>query len=101
MIEERLASLEARVAALEGKNNDPRGFAEFWKNWKRKDAKAVAQKAWSKLSPTEQKAAIKDVSNGRYKDTQRQYIPLPATYLNGRRWEDEVATTGYQGMAEI
>jgi len=28
----------------------------------------------------------------RYKNTERQFIPLPATYLNGERWDDELDT---------
>ena len=30
--------------------------------------------------------------DGKWKDSERRYIPNPATYLNGARWEDESAT---------
>ncbi|MEL6703054.1 MAG: hypothetical protein AAFP15_02095 [Bacteroidota bacterium] len=58
-------------------------------------AKKDAAKAWAKLDPSPDLAAriIADVSErlrrGRQWQT-RQFIPYPATYLNGDRWEDEI-----------
>ncbi|MCP4117724.1 MAG: helix-turn-helix domain-containing protein [Desulfobacteraceae bacterium] len=69
-------------------------FTDFWKLWPRKVAKREAAKAWKKLSPTElmfvaMVANLEAHANaGDWSDP--QYIPHPATWLNGRRWEDAV-----------
>lgn len=71
---------------------DPR-FAEFWSIYPTKKAKAAAIKAWSKahingeydsvISALKvQAAACKDI----------QFFPHASTWINGRRWEDEVAS---------
>jgi hypothetical protein len=74
-------------------------FDVFWSVYPRKIGKAAAQQAWKKLNPdhslntlilarlSEQKASeqwTKD--NGKF-------IPHAATWLNGKRWEDELAPT--------
>lgn len=76
-------------------------FEEFWKAYPKKKAKEAARKAWDKLKPDEAlgKAIIKAVMNEcNSKDWKKdggKYIPYPATYLNGKRWEDEGTTYGY------
>lgn len=73
------------------------GFDEFWAVYPKKDAKQAAIKAWNKLKPDDElKQTIIDSVrrniDGKWKDSERRYIPNPATYLNGARWEDESAT---------
>lgn len=73
------------------------GFDEFWAVYPKKDAKQAAIKAWKKLKPDDElKQTIIDSVrrniDGKWKDSERRYIPNPATYLNGARWEDESAT---------
>lgn len=74
------------------------GFNDFWAIYPKKDAKQAAERAWLKLKPDDDlKQAIiagvqRDIA-GRWKDAERRYIPNPATYLNGGRWEDEVTTS--------
>lgn len=75
------------------------GFDSFWSSYPRKEAKAEAQKAFKKINATaallEQiLAAIEDQkkSESWVKDGGK-YIPHAATWLNGRRWEDEVTPT--------
>ena len=70
------------------------GFDEFWKAYPKKCAKPKAMKAWSKLNPdAELQQAILDALE-RQKQTVQwqkdngQYIPYPATWLNGRYWEN-------------
>jgi len=72
----------------------PAGFDEFWSAYPRKDAKPNAMKAFAKVkAPLEvllsaiakQKVSEKWVKDG------GQYIPMPATWLNGERWNDLVA----------
>lgn len=70
-------------------------FEEFWKAYPKKKAKEDARKAWAKLKPDETlgKAIIQAVENAKktadWKKEKGKYIPYPATYLNGKRWEDE------------
>lgn len=70
------------------------GFDEFWKAYPKKVAKPAAIKAWAKLSPNDEtfrkileSVKTQAASPDWIKDG-GQYIPHPATYLNGRRWED-------------
>ncbi|MFN0314758.1 MAG: hypothetical protein ACKVQA_06960 [Burkholderiales bacterium] len=70
-------------------------FDVFWAAYPRKTAKGAARKAWAKLAPdaaTVQK--MLDALNWQRNQPQwmkdgGQYIPMPATYLNQERWEDE------------
>jgi DNA-binding Lrp family transcriptional regulator len=73
------------------------GFDEFWAVYPKKDAKQAAIKAWNKLKPDDElkQTIINSVRrniDGKWKDSERRYIPNPANYLNGARWEDESAT---------
>lgn len=75
-------------------------FEEFWSEYPRKVSKPAALKAWNKLKPDED--LIEQIMSGLEKwrnsdDWARdngQYIPYPATWLNGRRWEDDVRSSG-------
>lgn len=70
-------------------------FSVFWNLYPKKVAKAEAEKAWKRLSPSrhlladllaglERQKALPDWTRDGGK-----FIPYPATWLNGRRWEDE------------
>ena len=69
-------------------------FDEFWSLYPRKIAKATARKAWAKLSAEQQLMAAKAIdTHCQYwsaKETELEFIPHPATWLNGERWEDEL-----------
>lgn len=74
------------------------GFDDFWAVYPKKDAKQAAEKAWLKLKPDDDLkqaiiAGVRRNVDGRWKDAERRYIPNPSTYLNQRRWEDEVTTS--------
>lgn len=73
------------------------GFETFWLEYPnhKKKSKGSAEKAWKKLSPNEQLqglilAALKRAKTSEEwaKDAGR-YVPYPATWLNGKRWQDE------------
>jgi len=68
-------------------------FDEFWSLYPRKIAKTTARKAWCKLSAEQQLMAAKAIdTHCQYwsaKETELEYIPHPATWLNQERWEDE------------
>lgn len=66
-------------------------FAEFWNLYPRKTAKQAALRAWKKVKPEEVVAVMAGVEKHTTTDQWRRgVIPHPATFLNGRRWEDEV-----------
>lgn len=68
-------------------------FSEFWSIYPRREAKASAVKSWRKHKlDREAERIIEDVRKriadpGQWNDP--KFTPLPASYLNGRRWEDE------------
>lgn len=71
-------------------------FQDFWQMYPKKKAKSDAQKAWKKLKPSKDlvnKIFIsleKFTKSGEWKRNNGQYIPYPASWLNGKRWEDEI-----------
>jgi hypothetical protein len=78
----------------------PPGFEAFWIVWPKKEAKADAVKAWRDLSPNENLSLrIIEAVNAQitYKarlKAAKEFCPewpLPATWLHGKRWEDELS----------
>jgi len=69
-------------------------FAGFWQTYPRKVSKEAAMKAWARVHPplvaVLNALAWQCQSEDWIKDGGR-FIPHPATYINGRRWEDEPA----------
>lgn len=69
-------------------------FHLFWEAYPKKVAKQDAQRAWKKnklYDHTERiltDLALRKTNNWLGKD--KQYIPNPATYLDGERWNDEL-----------
>lgn len=72
-------------------------FAEFWNLYPRKVGKRVAQKSWDRLTAQEQSDVLEALPNHlkywKLKNTESDYIPHPATWLNQGRWEDELDMT--------
>ncbi|AGZ36551.1 MAG: hypothetical protein ACOKSU_24910 [Pseudomonas sp.] len=75
-------------------------FDRFWKLYPRKVGKANAEKAWKKLKVDTSlfnsmgtALAAWSKSPDWTKDG-GQFIPHAATWLNGKRWEDELPTSG-------
>ncbi|WP_342316682.1 hypothetical protein [Lysobacter sp. FW306-1B-D06B] len=71
----------------------PSRFDEFWKQYPKREAKAKAQEIWARKKLDRQADAIIANVAARVADprqwTNPQFIPLPTSYLNQRRWEDE------------
>lgn len=80
---------------------EPEGFQSFWGMYPRKVAKARARKVWKRESPEpEQIVTILAGLNAQLQEFRtREYskIPHPATWLNDRRWEDEVRSANGTG----
>lgn len=82
-------------------------FADFWSAYPNKKGKQAAIKAWNKLRPDDKlidailsAIRIQSLSDQWIKDD-GQYIPMPATWLNGRRWEDQVGKKAEQHGASM
>lgn len=71
-------------------------FDRFWEAYPRKVKKREAMKAWQKISNPERTLALitenidRRIEAGEWLLSEQQYIPHPPSYLNQRRWEDEV-----------
>lgn len=91
----QLNTKESNTNTSNTKESNTYPFEEFWKAYPKKKAKEAARKAWVKLKPDETlgKEIIQAVmESAKTKDWLKEngkYIPYPATYLNGKRWEDE------------
>lgn len=69
--------------------------SDFWDDYPRKLGKFMARKAWMKIKPWNQQTCDEIFAGlARWtefwanSDTDPQFIPYPATWLNQHRWED-------------
>lgn len=74
-------------------------FLAFWKAYPKKIGKGAAWKAWSKSNgkpPIEQiiSSIQSHIQTEQWLKDNGQYIPNPQTYINQRRWDDEVGPGG-------
>ena len=67
-------------------------FDTFWKHYPRKVAKPNALKRWLKLKPNddELKKMLVAIDQQELRKKETDFVPHPATWLNDRRWEDEI-----------
>ena len=68
------------------------GFSAFWVRWPRKVAKLEAQKAWNQTVTPEDEEAIQMALDWQVPIFERrdpERIPHAATWIRGRRWDDE------------
>ena len=71
-------------------------FTDFWAAYPRKQARESAWKSWAKLRPEGDLLRTILLALERQKRTADwikeggRYVPLAATWLNGKRWEDDV-----------
>lgn len=70
-------------------------FDDFWKVWPKKVAKEDAIKAWKKIKPDKGKLEMMVAAVAEQKQSEEwtkdngQFIPHPASWLNGKRWKDQ------------
>lgn len=64
----------------------------FWSEYPVKKAKPVAEAKWFRIDPSLHQKIINDVKTRKASDRQwiDGFIPHPSTYLNQKRWEDEI-----------
>ena len=68
-------------------------FTMFYTLFPRHEARKDALKAWERMTPADQLAAIVGIASWRRVFIDRgdyRYTPLPATWLRGERWTDEL-----------
>lgn len=71
-------------------------FTDFYKEYPRKKKRLEAEKAFEKLNMNDDlmndlmAALYKEINSFDWKKDGGKFIPYPATWLNGRRWEDEI-----------
>jgi len=76
-------------------------FAIFWRAYPRKVGKGAAERVWVKLKATDelfQKILEAVEAQKKGESWQKEggiYIPHPSTWLNQRRWEDEVVKSSF------
>lgn len=81
-------------------------FEQFWTAYPKKQAKQDAAKAFrsAKLKPEQLQTVLQDIKRrGSSPDWQKdggKFIPLPATYLRGKRWEDAPLSQPMTGAVE-
>lgn len=79
-----------------GSPAEPAGFVAFWEAYPRKVGKADAQRAFAKLQADAElvatlvQAVKRQRASEQWQRDAGKFVPHPATWLNGRRWEDEV-----------
>jgi hypothetical protein len=78
---------------------DEQAFNAFWQAYPNKKAKPAALKAFTKLKPNAEllaemlKAITAQKQSPQWQKDNGQYIPMPSTWLNQERWDDEVSIT--------
>jgi hypothetical protein len=65
-------------------------FDRFWKAYPRKQNKGHAEKAWAKAIKLADPDQIISAVERSVWNEDKQFIPHPASWLNGKRWEDEL-----------
>ncbi len=67
-------------------------FDLFWNSYPKRVAKVCAIRAWRKVKESEYENVMQGLEIWKQADQWQdvQFIPYPATFLNQRRWEDEV-----------
>ena len=69
-------------------------WEDFWLLYPRHEAKKDARKAWARIGESAHLAAVVAIADWRLvwkaQGRDSRVIPLPATWLNGERWEDEI-----------
>jgi hypothetical protein len=75
-------------------------FNKFWESYPKKTGKGYAYQCWKKIKTPKPTLEILIESiklhteSNQWKDQSGKFIPNPSTWLNQRRWEDEIFKGG-------
>ena len=95
-----LKPAEVKPSKKEIEKLQEEGFAIFWAAYPKKKSKITAFKAWKKIKPSPTIAEAEKLAQivsmqartPQWTKDGGEFIPLPATWLNGERWNDELET---------
>ena len=78
-------------------------FDDFWAYYPKKVAKQDALKAWGQLTMFDQVdiEQVYELHVRTWRGKEPQFIPHPATWLRGRRWEDDLSAESQQSRREF
>lgn len=99
------AASSPKKKAAKSDGAEPEAFTRFYAAYPRREKHKEALKAWKQLDPDEKLTAIIMQSvqdHAREWDrthTERKHIPLPASFINGERWTDELEPAAAKGKA--
>lgn len=76
-------------------------FDDFWLMYPRRVAKKDAMKAWARMTIPDRVDALTALVDWRrvWRTKETDFIPYPATWLNGERWQDELPTVAASSHA--
>ena len=97
-------NIEKEKGLLRNPKEKESDFALFWKAYPKKVGKASAEKAFKKVTVSVDvltEAIEKQKKSASWQRDGGQYIPYPATWLNGKRWEDEVDMGRMNGRVHL
>lgn len=95
--------VEAKASTPSPKAQYP-GFEDFWSAYPRKTGKGDAEKAWGKMRPplADVLAALEwQRKEENWTKDRGQFIPMPSTYINQKRWLDEPTKPVSAGVREF
>ncbi len=93
------------AAIPESQDKNQKAFLEFWDAYPRKVNKPLAEEAWESLNPGKETigkimAALARMTNSeQWKTGNGRYVPHPANWLRGRRWEDDPSEADLKFLA--
>ncbi len=75
-------------------------FDSFWDIYPKKVGRADAEKKWNNLNPDDDIfTLINNHLSFAYLSTEKKFIPNATTYINQKRWNDEVIPNGQQDQS--
>jgi DNA-binding MarR family transcriptional regulator len=101
----RLADLETEAEKRkEEAEQRARAFEAFWAAYPKKEGRKDAEAAWAKVDAPLAVLLAAVAARAKTEDWMKakgQFVPLPATYLRGKRWEDESAPPTTHPASEV
>ncbi len=91
---------QEKAPKLRSAATNPAGFEEFWAAYPKKEGRKACLQWWRKHRPLADLLAIMLAQIAAAKQTKKwqdeggRYIPMPATWLNQERWNDELPSKG-------
>ena len=93
---DRVSTVESAKSQKVEHVNSAKRFDAFWNAYPRKVGKGAAEQTFKKYKPNDEllKIVLTAIDEQKHSEQWRKdsgkYIPNPATWLNQKRWEDEV-----------